>query len=213
MKFRHFTLVEVVLALSLLSLVAVMAAGILQSVQKLWEGIHEAAGGLEAIQNIDRIADTAFKNMIPFHWPDEDKKDRQIFRGESNRILFAYLHRSVGQDSGGIRFVELKLENNQLTARYRKTPILYWQGEPIDSSVEKEIIAENISSLEFQYADRDGEEIIWYTDWNIEETNQIPLAVFMKIKFQDGTEDIWLRRAAGSSWDTSLGRRQKIEKK
>lgn len=210
MKMRRFTLVEVVLALGLLCLVAVLAAGILQSVQRLWAGVQENSTELEALQNIDRTADTCFKNMVPFHWPDEETKtDRQIFRGNHDSILFAHLHRSVGLDSGGIRFIELRLENKQLIARYRETPLLYWLGEPVDDSTTmKEIIAENIGSLSFEYADREGDEIIWYEDWDEDNKKQIPLAVLMKIRFENGDEEQWLRRTAGNSWNTSYGRRQ-----
>lgn len=206
---RPFTLVEVVLALGLLTLICLLSVGILQSVQRLWEGIQANSNNLEALQNIDRIADYTFKNMVPFHWQDEERKDRQVFRGDPSSMLYSHLHRSIGQDTGGIRFVELKLEGKQLVARYRQTPLLYWLGEPIDdSAVTKEIIAEGIDSLSFEYADREGEEIVWYEDWNEDEKKQIPLAVLMKIKFADGTEEQWLRRSAGNSWDTSYGRRQ-----
>ena len=209
-KRRGFTLVEVVIAMGLLCLVAILAAGILQSVQRLWEGVQTNSTGLESLQNIDRIADYTFKNMVPFYWPDEETKtDRQVFRGSPDSILFAHLHRSVGQDSGGIRFIELRLEDRQLVARYRGTPLLYWLGEPVDdSTTEKEIIAGNVESLSFEYAEREGDEIIWYEDWDEETKKQIPLAVLMKIRFEDGTEEQWLRRSAGNSWGTSYGRRQ-----
>ncbi len=210
MRNRRFTLVEVIIALGLLCLVAVLSAGILQSVQRLWGGIQANSADLEALQNIDRIADYTLKNMVPFHWPDaETKADRQVFRGNPDSILFAHLHRSVSQDSGGIRFIELRLENKQLVARYRETPLLYWLGEPVDDSTTvKEVIAGGIESLSFEYADREGDEILWYADWDEDAKKQIPLAVLMKIRFEDGTEEQWLRRTAGSSWNTSYGRRQ-----
>lgn len=208
MRFRPFTLIEVILALGILCIIAVLAAGILQSVQRLWGGVQDRSAALESLQNIDRIADYTFKNMIPFHWRDTENQERQIFRGNPDSILFAHLHRSVGKDSGGIRFIELRLEDKKLVARYRQTPILYWLDEPEDAATIKEIIADKIESLSFEYAEREKDEIVWYEDWNEDEKKQIPLAILMKIRFEDGTEEQWLRRSAGSSWDTSYGRRQ-----
>ena len=207
-RLRSYTLVELVLALGILSILAVMAVGILTSVQRLWNDIGEHTGELEKLQNIDRIADYAFKNMVPFHWPNAENKDQEIFRGDPNSILFAYLHRSMNADSGGIRFLELRLEDKKLIARYRKTPMLHWLGEPQDDdTVRKEILAENIEDLRFEYAEREGDDIIWYQDWDEENFTQIPLAVFLYVKFSDGTEEQWLRRTAGSGFNTSFGKR------
>ena len=207
-RLRSYTLVELVLALGILSILAVMAVGILTSVQRLWNDIGEHTGELEKLQNIDRIADYAFKNMVPFHWPNAENKDQEIFRGDPNSILFAYLHRSMNADSGGIRFLELRLEDKKLIACYRKTPMLYWLGEPQDDdTVRKEILAENIEDLRFEYAEREGDDIIWYQDWDEENFTQIPLAVFLYVKFSDGTEEQWLRRTAGSGFNTPFGKR------
>lgn len=212
---RSFTLIEVIFALGLLVVVATLCAGILQSVQKLWIGIQNTSSELESLQNIDRIADYCLRNMVPFQWRDENNADRQIFRGTSQSLLFAHLHRSVGKDASGIRFIELKLENKQLTARYRRTPILHWLGEPVDDSLtEKEIIAENIESLEFEYAELDNDEILWFQDWPEEEKQHLPLAILMKIRFTNGSEEHWLRRTAGSSFDSTFGeKKQTVQSK
>lgn len=207
-KLRQFTLVELVLALGILSILAVMAVGILTSVQRLWNDIGTHTGELEKLQNIDRIADYAIKNMVPFHWPNAENKDQEIFRGDPNSILFAYLHRTTNMNGGGIRFLELSLEDKKLVARYRKTPMLYWLGEPQDDeTIRKEIIAEGIDEIRFEYAERDENDIIWYQDWDEENFTQIPLAVFLYVKFSDGTEEQWLRRTAGSGFNSSFGKR------
>lgn len=56
-----------------------MAVGILTSVQRLWDDIGTHTGELEKLQNIDRIADYAFKNMVPFYWPNAENRDQEIF--------------------------------------------------------------------------------------------------------------------------------------
>lgn len=205
---KHFTLIELVIAMGLLSIIAVLGVGILTSVQRLWEDMSTHTGELEVLQNIDRIADYTFKNMIPFSWPNNENKDQEIFRGDPTSITFAYLHRSAGANNSAIRFIDLKLEDKQLVARYRKTPILHWLGEPFDDeTTHKEILADQVESLDFEYAEREGDDIIWYPDWDEENFTQIPLAVYMRIRFTDGTEDLWLRRTAGNSFETAFGKR------
>ena len=104
--------------------------------------------------------------------------------------------------------MELSLEDKKLVARYRKTPILYWLGEPQDDeTIRKEIIAEGIDEIRFEYAEREENDIIWYQDWDEENFTQIPLAVFLYVKFSDGTEEQWLRRTAGSGFNSSFGKR------
>lgn len=206
---KTYTLVELVLALGILSMLALMAVGVLTSVQRLWNDIGIRSGDLENLQNIDRIADSAFKNMIPFHWPNTENKNQEIFQGEPDSILFAYLHRTTDADDGGIRFLKLKLENGKLTALYRKNPLLHWLGIPQeDKTICKEVIADNIVELRFEYAGREGDEIVWHQDWDEENFNQIPLAIYLYIKFSDGTEEQWLRRTAGNSFYTSFGKRR-----
>ena len=48
-KLRLYTLVELVLALGILSILAVMAVGILTSVQRLWDDIGTHTGELEKL--------------------------------------------------------------------------------------------------------------------------------------------------------------------
>ena len=206
---RKFTLIEVVVALGLLALLATLSIAVLQSSQRLWASVRTESGKLDELQNIDRIANHCIKNIIPFNWLDAENKEREIFKGDSSSIIFAYLHRAHGAESSAIRFVQLKTADNKLIACYRKTPFLHWLGEPVDDeSTTKEVIAEGIDSISFEYAEREGDLIVWYQTWNEEAMKQIPLAIFMKIKFTDGTEDLWLRRTAGSGFSTSLGKRE-----
>lgn len=204
---HHFTLLEVLIALTLLSVVAVLAMSSIQAARRLWIDMQDNSISFEELQNIDRIADTGFRNMIPFSWQDEDRKERLIFRGDPERILFAYLHRTTGKNSSAIRFLELTVSDQKLVARYRKTPLLYWKGEPQDSSCRREVIAKGVERMELEYADRIENEIVWTTDWDEDRAEQLPLAILLKVTFTDGREEQWLRRTAGSAYDTSLGQR------
>ena len=90
---RTFTLLEIVLALAIFSVIATLAGSILFSSQQGWSVVRESSAELETLQRLDRIADTAFRNAIPFHWPDENNRNVQLFRGKPAFLRLAYLHR------------------------------------------------------------------------------------------------------------------------
>ena len=50
----------------------------------------------------------------------------------------------------------------------------------------------------------DDGEIEWEETWDTDEHDGLPLAIQMKIEWQDGTTQYWLRRQAGTSYNTEL---------
>ena len=73
-------------------------------------------------------------------------------------------------------------------------------------------MAENVEEIKFWYADlSESDNIEWKNDWNEENSsNAMPLAVQLKITWDDGETEQWLRRTAGSGIDESFGKRKKI---
>jgi type II secretion system protein J len=202
-----FTLFEMVLAVAIFSMVGLLIGSILFSVQRSWSRIRKHAAELDSFQKIDRVVDYAFRNAIPFKWTDNNLKESQIFQGEPESIILAYLHRINNPKAGGIRFIKLFVQDGRLIAQYRKTPILFWNDEPRVERVKQEVLAKNVKDISFVYADREGDEIIWFDDWDEEQKKQIPLAIQMTIEFDNGTKELWLRRTSGSSYDSALGKR------
>ena len=93
-----------------------------------------------------------------------------------------------------------------LVASYRSQPILYWEEETMPGSLKEEVIVTGVESLYFSYADRINERIEWKNSWDKENKN-IPLAINLKIKFEDGSIIQYLRRTAGSSFYSVWGKR------
>ncbi|MCP3965530.1 MAG: prepilin-type N-terminal cleavage/methylation domain-containing protein [Lentisphaerae bacterium] len=201
-----FTLFEVMLAIGIFAVISFLVASILFGMQRSWIKIKINSHYLNNDRGIDRIADYAFRNAVPFNWPDQNRRPRQIFTGASNSMTLAYLHRVTAPAQGGIRFIRLFVRNKKLIAAYRNSPIIYWVDENLDEHSQQEVIADNVESISFLYADRINGAINWTSDWNPEKP-YIPLAVQMTLKFQNGDSVSWLRRTAGSSYETHLGRR------
>lgn len=199
---QTFTLLEIVLALAIFSLIATLAGSILFSSQQGWSVVQESSVELEMLQRLDRIADTAFRNAIPFYWPDENNRNVQIFCGKPGFLRLAYLHRVNDPVEGGLRFLELSREASELVARYRRYPII----ADNDEECRREVIASGVRRLEFSYAFRENGEIIWQQEFDAVAAETIPAGIRMDVEFEDGRRVSFLRRTAGNSAVSSYGK-------
>ena len=203
---KYFTLLEVILATTILAMmVAAVALGI-NGIFGSWNRITRANDKLERLLLMDRIVDSTFRNAIPFTWKDETRKDRFVFIGDDSELIVSYMHRINNADDGGINFLRLKLDGSNLVAEYRKTPILYWDDNYDNCT--QEIILKSVSAISFLYADMKNDELTWLDDWDEDASVNIPLAIQIKVDFEDGSSDVWLRRTAGSGFRETFGVRK-----
>ena len=207
-----FTLIEVVMAIGIFAVISLLIATTLFTMQRSWSRIKKQTKRLKAYQTIDRVVDYAVRNTVPFKWPDKTFKEQLVFKGDSDKVILSYLHRVTNIKKGGIRFMQLSLENGDLLAYYRHTPILYWLNEDLVSTCQKEVIARDVENISFLYADKDENGVTWSDDWNEELEKNIPLGIQLTIKFKDGRKVSWLRRTAGSSFESEYGKREMVIK-
>ncbi len=207
-----FTLFEVVLAVAIFAVAALLIGTTLFAMQRSWSRIKKQSARLKTYQCIDRVVDYAVRNAVPFKWPDPNSKDRLVFKGDSDELILAYLHRVTNIEKGGIRFIKLFVEDGKLIALYRHTPILYWLNEDLDSTCQREVIAGGVKEISFLYADREDDGITWEDDWDEKTEKNIPLGIQMTVEFENGRKVSWLRRTAGSSFESSYGKRETVIK-
>ena len=203
----NFTLMEFVVAIALISVVFITAGTALSGVQQSWNTVAKHSTRLMRNIMIDKVVNANFRNIIPFKWKEKKLfKNRQIFFGKSDELIFASMHRVNDTQEGGIRFIHLFVEDGQLIAMYQKTPILYWELDK--ESGNSEVLAEHVSSIEFTYGDLNPQrELEWLDDWDEERERFIPMAIQMRVNWDDDTSDVWLRRTAGASKRSNFGRK------
>ena len=208
-----FTLVEMVVAMA----VMLMVAMIIGSAGKVfYDGYNRAvktSTRLKEYMAIDRLWDGAVRNAVPFKWKDEDNESRFVFEGKEDELLFTALRRADGNTPSALIFIRLKLEEEELVAYYSFYPRPPWDDELNDDpeNFTREVIATNVASVTFQYAEEgaeDDEEIEWFETWEEEEHNAIPLAIRMTVEWTDGRKEYWLRRTAGTSRNSNFGYRE-----
>ena len=208
-KKSEFTLIEMILAMFIFLIVVLLIGTCMFTLQQSMEKVTGKSDYLSVYQRLDRVFNTSFRNAVPFYWNNPTGSKTTIFSGGPDNISFAYLHRVADVSDGGIRFLVLRVENGNLVAYYKKVPILPWDQTTLMGAT-KEVLASKISNISFSYAgfDQQAQMINWTPAW----TNQfnsynIPLAISIRVTWQDNKSETWLRRTAGSGRYESLGMR------
>ena len=208
MNKRYFTLIEMVVAMAVMVVVAMIIGTASATFYNAYQRSARSIGHLETCLAIDRIFDSLIRNAVPFKWNDEENASRFVFEGNNDSLLFTSLRRIYGKDSSALLFVRLLVEDEQLIAEYSSSPILPWSEEE-EQGIEREIIAKNIAGITFEYAEFDEEEgIEWLETWEEDEHETLPLAIRMTVEWTDGRKEYWLRRLAGVAKESTFGYRK-----
>ena len=213
MKRNCFTLIEMVVAMGILLLVAAIIGTASATFYNAYNRTIKVTEKLKCYLAIDQVMDQCVRNAIPFKWEDEENaRERFVFQGETDSVLFTALRRSYAGDRGALIFVRLRLVDTDLVAEYSPYPLLPWELDEEDSDDEhytREILARNVRSINFLYAERDSEGTVEFLDeWIEDEHDAIPLAIQLEVEWNDDHKERWLRRTAGSAANASFGNRQ-----
>ncbi len=207
-----FTLLEMVVATAIFAtLMLSVGMGVL-AVQQTWRKIHMHSAKIRSLMALDRVIDVSFRNMIPFTWPDEkdDNKEKSVFVGDENRMVFASMHRINEGDPNALRFISLYQDGDNLCAEYRNTPII--ESDKNDAGMRKDVLATGVENVSFLYLSKsESGEIEWKGDWDeviLGDGPPLPLAVQITVEWKNGDVYSWLRRTAGSGKHESFGSRQ-----
>ncbi len=190
---KNFSLIEIVVGIAIFSLIMLTVMISTNSIIQTRNKVSYNKNQLNAYKQLDNIFNNCVRNAIPFHWNNKNNAKTSIFQGKNNNVTFAYQHRIHSVNEGGIRFISLYLENNQLMAKYNKTPILWWDEQ---TKGKTESLIENISSISFLYAEKnDDGEIVLLEEWD-EEKSEIPLAIQIEVTWENGISKRWLKRTS-----------------
>ena len=203
-----FTLVELVCAMLVMMVVALVIGTAGSSFYNGYRRSSEAVARLKERMAIDRVWDSALVNMVPFKWKDDNNESRYVFEGKSDELLLTTLRRVYNNDPSALTFIRFKVEDEKLIAVYSNYPILPWEEEEPSAVTQTEVIAQNISHITFQYADQiEANEIEWLEEWDEEEHTTLPLAIRMTVEWKNGAKEYWLRRTCGVNYNSNFGNR------
>ena len=205
MKKHTFTLVELIAATAVLALIGSASAAALVGFQQSHDKVATLSERLERNRKLDKVAEL-MTNMIPFFWKDEtdDNQEHLVFDGMEDELYFTAMRLPDSQGRGAFIFVRLYInDDNALACDYKDTPLLPWLESEEQSNIKTVILAENVASLTFTYADYDDEdEIEWLEVWDQDDDeylDRLPAAVGFTVEFENGEKLSYLRRTAGLS--------------
>jgi len=196
-----FTLLELVIAMALLTLVATLLLFATNNITSSWSGLLEEQNSLRETMKVGRTLDRILSNAVPFVWRNEKGEKVPVFYGQMRSIRIAYRQRVKRLRKGGLKFVRLSVEDGQFIADYQSRPFI--DATAAGRNMKRSILAEDIKSVRFYYADWHPEEgLFWRNQWDPNMADpprtELPVAVGLSVTWDDGRREAWLRRTAGN---------------
>ena len=213
MRIRGFTLLELLLALTLLGLVIAVMFGSLRLSARSWDMGEERTDTVNQMRTASQFLRLQLSQTYPLRWR-KIQNSPLAFNGQNDRMRFsAPLLSRVGQ--GGIFWLELSLEETQDNKKRlllkRLNPDRNATTVPEFNDAEITVLAEGLSEMKISYYGRDDNrtdtvEPTWRELW--EAKQELPQLIKIQIKSANGS--VWpelvaqpkLSTQAGCVWDS-----------
>ena len=211
-----FTFLELMIAASILAMIAAGLFAYSQNVSRSWQQIIRERNRMLELMNLDRTIDAVLANAIPFVWRDDGSDKDETFPfivAAPYRLRIPYLPPIHDEVEGGIRFAEFVLQDDKLYLDYSDRPFYDWNQAA--TRTQRVLLAEEIAELRFLYLDWTDDtdadwqnRALWLDQWETadSERTDIPLAIAMKVLWKDGRSHTWLRRTLGNSYRERYGK-------
>ncbi len=170
---QGFTLVEVIISLTVFSLVILLIGSGFRLGIKAWQKGEAETLETQKLRALSSLMYQQLKSAFPYEIEVDDEKV-VVFKGERDSILFVTTF--VDPDTGGFKWVKFS---------YKDKNLVYYEGIMPDKSFldktekDEEIIDSDISEFEFNFFTSDEEG--WTDSWEM--NDKIPSAVKVKIAF------------------------------
>lgn len=191
---KQFTLLELLVAVTIFLLLTTVVVASLSGIGNSWKRLSLENQKMQDLLSLDRTIHTMLSNVVDFSWRDHDDKRFVFFEGQADSVRLVYQHALGTFEEGGLRFVDLHVDDGNLLATYRNRPVEDLQSDFPDSSTS--VLAEGVDHIKMSYADEDtvaGWQ--WLNEWDPENVHSnIPPAIAIEIFWRDGRWECWLRR-------------------
>jgi len=189
---QGFTLVEIMITLTLLSMILILLFGSLHTANLNWQTGAQKIEKNDETRHVGQFIRKLITQAVPLMWINQDGQ-RLVFRGDQEELIFTSTlpaHRG----GGGLYVITLKTAE---TDGSKGLDLLYRRASPESYPLESGSIddqtrvplADDIEKIEFSYygqAERD-DELRWHNNWQNDET--LPKLVRLKIQASDPQHD------------------------
>lgn len=187
---RGFTLVELVIAMTLMALIGVGLSGVLvigaRSASSAERKTEQARRYRVATELIVRQLRSTTALRLPEDENEEqgEGEDVAYFLGESDRLSFITAAPQAPENSG-LAVVDLWVEDGQLMLSESPYFLLASEGR-IGAEFEKLTFAAtllyDVESISFEYQQSDLERETWVDSWDASDEDSLPVAVRIEVK-------------------------------
>lgn len=202
---KGFTLIELIVSFSILSLITIIVLGALRLGYRFWDKGEQVA--LEAQEQ--RMVWSSLRHQIfsiyPFHVRRENKKFL-LFDGQRDKLAFVSLFSYYLQDKGGLRYCRYKIEEDKQADSFL---LKVFETRAVNADLGKlditdkrfRVLVRGLPSFEFEYADQDetDESFEWFTSWKSKERKKLPAKIrfVFKEKYRNIEELLFVLRSKG----------------
>jgi general secretion pathway protein J len=188
-----FTLLELLISITLLGMILVLLFGGLRLGVRSWDAVQEQVDNLNTVRSVESFLRSEMSLAFPYRWKGL-KGQRIAFSGTRNQVSFvAQLPSRIGD--GGLYVVSLELE------RSGKEKRLLWRQTPLSSEMQDfsalgqspatVLASTELSTVEdiwLSYFGRETEKAapVWMHEWASDA--RLPTLIRIQVKFADGSE-------------------------
>lgn len=179
---KGFTLFEIILAMTITALIAVILLSAFRLGQRSQSKGTERQEMAQRIRIIcDRVS-WLIRGAYPYKVLDEEGEEILYFSGEPGSLglvttsVDAYSD-SI-QDRAGLKWITLSGDGEGLKMSER---IFFDKDSPLEDAVETYVLEPAVKSIGFEYLDAADEKDVWSSEWNGEEKDYLPSAVRVSV--------------------------------
>jgi len=201
-----FSLIEVLLAITLLGIMMALAYGGLRSITSATDRADAVIQAQTHLRATQQFLHRQLARSLPLNYLVDDQDQFYVFEGERDRIQFvAPMPGYLG--AGGPQVQQLTLERGRggFDLLFRHVPLLAYEEGSMDDS-EPFTLLRGLQDGEFRYMslDEEGRLSEWENEWL--ETKEIPVAVAMDLQFDRESLINWPELTVSMRIDGTAGR-------
>ena len=182
-----FTLIEVLIAIIIMTVIAVISTNILQSSLSSREFTNQSLERIKKINLASNLVRRDFRQSVNVPMKDlygQPLKATFLSPEGSKRIIFTVLVNRYSEETSGVRRVEYLFNENSFIRRQ------YFAGNPYSSSDYSEsVLFEDIDDVKISFSDG----IKWVNSWPLDELTQRSIPRLIQIKLMQKNKSIeWI---------------------
>lgn len=192
-KQRGFTLLELLISLTLLSFILVLLFGGLRLGVRSWDSVQKKVDNLNSVRSVESFLRREMERVYPYRWKVPPAQDF-AFLGERHKLNFvAPLPSRLGV--GGLYAVALELEETGQGRRltWRHVPVVPSMKDfsALDQTKEMVLAGAELNAVDDIWLSYFGRESAgaaprWVDRW--ESVTTMPLLIRIQVRFADGSE-------------------------